>query len=67
MVRLSAVSDNDPEDHLKKEGTHATELLAGKVVKRLIRNRLDEVVIEFDDGSRIFVDIHEDQLDISIT
>jgi len=67
MLRTSAGSNNDPEDRLKKEGTHATELLAGKVVKRLIRSRPDEVVIEFDDGSRIFVNIHEDQLDISIT
>ena len=64
MAKSNVISD---EDRFKEEGMLATELLVGKVVKRLIRNRQDEVVIEFDDGSRIFVDIQEDQLDISIT
>jgi hypothetical protein len=52
--------------NLDEEGARATSLLRGKVVKRIARHREREVMIEFEDGSRIFAD-SETSLAVSIT
>ena len=44
-----------------------TELLRGKVVRSVQMHRLDELVIEFEDGTRLFVDITDSKLELSIT
>jgi hypothetical protein len=51
---------------LDEESDRATSMLLGKAVKRVARNREREVVIEFEDGSRLFAD-SETPLELSIT
>ncbi|MGE6695984.1 hypothetical protein ACQKE8_26535 [Sphingobium limneticum] len=41
-------------------------MLIGKVVRRVMRHRDGEVVIEFEDGSRFFAD-SDSPLELSIT
>jgi hypothetical protein len=41
---------------LQEESERATAMLAGKVVARVVRYREAEVLIEFADGTRLFVD-----------
>jgi hypothetical protein len=69
MRETSAVYDKDPEKELIKEEERTTKLLKGKVVKRIRRNRKEEVVINFEDGTSFFVDWCENrsELDLSIT
>ena len=56
-------SQNDLQD----EAARATEMLQGKTVARVIRNRPGEVLIEFQDGTRVFVDRSETGVKVSIT
>lgn len=51
---------------LEEETERATLLLVGKVVRRVMRHREGEVVIEFEDGSRFFAD-SDSSLELSIT
>ena len=51
---------------MQDESERATEMLAGKVVARVVRHREAEVLIEFADGTRLFVD-GGTTLDLSIT
>ena len=44
------------QNDLNEEAARATEMLQGKTVARVMRNRPGEVVIEFQDGTRVFVD-----------
>jgi hypothetical protein len=53
--------------NLKKEAETATELLKGKIVAKIYRHRAKEVCIKFTDGSCLFVDHNEDNVEISIT
>jgi hypothetical protein len=41
---------------LEEEAERATALLCGKVVKRVLRHREGEILVEFEDGSRLFAD-----------
>ena len=52
---------------LKKEASKATKMLKGKVVEKVWRHRAKEIGIQFTDGSRHFVDMEPDGLEISIT
>lgn len=69
MRETSAVYDKDPQKQLRKEEKRATKLLKGKVVKKILRHRKEEVGIEFEDGTRFFIDWREseNELDLSIT
>ncbi len=67
MRETSAVYDKDPKKQLKKEEKRATKLLKGKVVKKIRRHRKEEVVIDFEDGTRFFIDWRDTELDLSIT
>jgi hypothetical protein len=51
---------------LADESERATALVAGKVVARVVRHREGEVLIEFTDGTRLFVD-GAAALELSIT
>ncbi|MET4065534.1 hypothetical protein ABID58_000308 [Bradyrhizobium sp. S3.2.6] len=53
--------------NLDDEATRLTELLRGKVVKVMWRHRPKEIGIEFNDGTRLFVDAVDDGLDLSVT
>ena len=50
-----------------EESTRATELLRGKVVARVVRDKQSEVLVEFTDGTRMFVDQADGALELSIT
>lgn len=52
---------------LDEEGKKATALLNGKVVNVVHRHRDNEVLIEFTDGVRLFVDNSGNRLELSIT
>jgi len=67
MRETSAVYDKDPKKQLIKEEKRATKLLKGRVVKKIRRHREEEVLIEFEDGTRFFIDWRENELDLSIT
>jgi len=54
-------------ESLEEDARVATQLLAGKSVRQVWRHRPREVGIEFTDGSRLFVDVTEDGLELSIT
>jgi molybdopterin-binding protein len=51
----------------ENEAVKLTELLKGKVVKTVRRNRNSEVMIEFDDGTRLFVNMSSERLEFSVT
>jgi hypothetical protein len=54
-------------EQLEQEAIQATELLQGKVVSLVIRHREAEVVVEFTDQCRFFVDRSQDGVELSIT
>jgi hypothetical protein len=58
--------DHPPND-LNEEAARATVMLQGKTVARVIRNRPCEFMIEFEDGTRVFVDRSETGIEVSIT
>jgi hypothetical protein len=49
------------------ESTKLTDLLRGKVVKVIRRHRAEEVLIEFEDGARLFVNSNPPGLEFSVT
>ncbi len=53
--------------HLEIESMRATELLQSRVVSRIVRPRSTEVLVEFTDGSRLFVDRGNEQIELSIS
>jgi hypothetical protein len=52
---------------LQDEAKRATKMLRGRVVKRIWRHRDREVGIEFEDGARLFADVTQTGLELSIT
>mgnify|MGYP001583095616 CR=1 FL=1 len=53
-------------EDLEKEAKESTDLLKGKIVKRIYRHKHDEIAIIFECGARLFVDSNTD-LELSIT
>lgn len=51
---------------LEEESERTTSMLRGKIVRRILRHRDGEVVMEFEDGSRFFAD-SEGPLELSVT
>jgi hypothetical protein len=54
-------------EDLENEAAKLTELLRGKAVKLVRRHRAKEIMIEFDDGTRLFVDTVSEPLEFSVT
>ena len=52
---------------LSREAKEATRLLRGKAVRVVRRHRTREVLVEFKDGTRLFVDGKTTGLELSIT
>jgi hypothetical protein len=52
---------------LSDEAARATELLKGKVVALVRRPRDKTILVEFEDGTRLFVDAVADGLELSVT
>lgn len=55
------------EISLKEEAEKATRLLKNKVVEKIWRHRKDEVAIKFTDGTKLFINIKDKYIDLSIT
>ena len=53
--------------NLNEEADRATELLKGRIVDFVKRHREGEVMIQFTDGTRLFVDKTETGIELSIT
>jgi hypothetical protein len=56
-----------PMADLEDEAVQLTDLLRGKIIKALRRHRSDEMLIEFDDGTRLFIDRTSGGLEFSVT
>jgi hypothetical protein len=52
---------------LEDEATKLADSIRGKTVKVVRRHRPAEVLIEFDDGARLFINAIPDRLEFSIT
>ncbi len=52
---------------LEDEADRATAMLMGKSVVRGWRHRVGEVLVEFSDGTRLFVDVNGNEAELSIT
>ena len=55
------------EEELEDEALRITNILQGKEVYNVYRNRESEIVINFVDGTRLFVDKTDKGLEFSIT
>lgn len=55
------------QSQLTKESELATKILVGKVVSHVVRHRESEVLIQFTDGTRLFVDSKNSLVELSIT
>lgn len=55
------------QPQLTKESELATKILVGKVVSHVVRHRESEVLIQFTDGTRLFVDGKNSLVELSIT
>ena len=64
---MSADKVPSSPEQLAEESVRATEVLAGKVVLRVWRHRTAEVLVEFTDGTRLYVDRSEDGVELSVT
>jgi len=64
---LQALGAKELSVTLEKEAVLATELLAGKTVSFVQRHRHGEVLVQFTDGTRLFVEVHGTDLELSIT
>lgn len=53
--------------NLEEEEAALSKYLAGKVVRQVRRWRKGEVLVEFTDGSRLFVDVASDGLECSLS
>jgi len=51
---------------LEEEEKKATELLKGKIVKRIKRYNESEIIITFEDGTEFFIFCQNDQMNLSI-
>ena len=54
------------QSDLEAEAIRATEMLRGRVVRQVWRHRPGEIGLEFEDGTRLFVD-SSSTLELSIT
>jgi hypothetical protein len=52
---------------LRSEANRLEEILKDKTINKVYRNRSNEVVIEFNDGTRFFIEIDGKELEFSIT
>jgi hypothetical protein len=52
---------------LETDAERMSRLLRGKAVRVVKRHRIGEVLLEFNDGTRFFVNAIADRLDFSIT
>jgi hypothetical protein len=56
-----------PMADLEDEAARLTDLLRGKIIKAIRRHRPDEMLIEFDNGTRLFINRFSGGLEFSVT
>jgi hypothetical protein len=61
------IADSHGMNTLDEESSTATALLAGKTVTHVIRHRPNEMLVEFSDGTRLYVDATDGRLELSVT
>lgn len=52
---------------LEEDSREVTKLLKGRKVKTVVLNKRTEVLIEFQDGARLFIDVNKEALELSVT
>jgi hypothetical protein len=52
---------------LNEETAALTKLLSGKIVRHVVRHRIGEVLVQFSDGTRLYVDARSDEVECSVT
>ena len=52
---------------LKQEEARLNALIQGLTVRRAMRSRRGEVMIEFTDGTRLYCDARSDAIELSVT
>ena len=57
----------ETKKELSAEARKTTRMLRGRTVQKVWRHRADEIGIQFEDGTRLFVDVRPRGLDLSIT
>lgn len=62
-----ADGSDEARERLPEEGSRATRMLRGEVVKSVRRNRPGERCIEFADGTRLFIDAHNQAIELSLS
>jgi hypothetical protein len=67
LKKNSKCTDERLMTDLENEAAELTDFLKGKVVKIVRRHRISEIMIEFEDGARLFVNKTSDGLDLSVT
>ena len=67
MKTPAAIRVPKTKKDLAAEARRASRMLRGKAVKKVWRHRSAEIGIEFEDGSRLFVDAKSHGLEITIT
>ncbi len=53
--------------NLEDESGRLTDLLRGKTVRQARRKKAGELLIDFDDGSRLFVNAQGSEIELSVT
>ena len=61
------VSQGRSMQKLEQEALDLKELLKDKTVSNIVRHNEKELLIEFSDGTRFFVNSIEEKLDLSVT
>jgi hypothetical protein len=55
------------QQELEAEAARVTDMLRGKVVAHVFRHRTMEVMVQFTDGTRLFVDSSGGSVELSVT
>jgi hypothetical protein len=64
---LRSLSEQHMAIDLETDAERMSQLLRGKAVRVVQRHRTIEVLLQFEDGTRLFVNAIADRLDFSIT
>lgn len=59
--------EGEPTADQEDEATRLSDLLRSKIVRVVKRQRSDEMLIEFNDGTRLYVDKTSSGLEFSVT
>lgn len=67
FARFPEDIEPDEPPYFMEEAGPVTERLQGKEVSRVLRHRKKQILIEFSDGTRLFVDNGSGEIEVSIT